>query len=72
VLPYKAIKNIESKERGEWTEEHVALQDLAEVQPGCPTVVARIWVSRDVCEDCTRFLRHVEEVLGISFRIESC
>ena len=72
VLPNIVIEGIEPGGRGEWTKEHVALQDLAEVQPRAPTVVARIRVSREVCKDCRRFVSHVEEKLGISLWIEPC
>lgn len=72
VIPEVLINRVTPEKRGEWTQEHMELQDLVQVQPGIPTVISRICVSRAVCADCRRFVSQVEEKLGIAFQIEYC
>ncbi|EGY20870.1 ankyrin repeat protein [Verticillium dahliae VdLs.17] len=71
VLPWAALKYNNRREGGDWIRDSTQFQDLTDVQPMLMRGRAKISISRSTCADCTRFVRHVEQSLGLCFQVET-
>lgn len=70
ILPQERLKRPSVPSRGLWFEHDERLQALVPLAPMIPPIPRNIQVGREVCDDCKKFISHIEKQLGLLFLVE--